>query len=177
MADEPIETSEDNIEEGTDEPTSANLPEDTSEATLKKLEEKVDSLEEANRNLTSQRDTNFSKGESLEARLDVIEAEKERDTFIDDFLKESGKKYNYVEREDLLAGTSPTDVEAIAKRVQSKAEKIKQETLEEIQNVKAPKPLTGDAKEAKLEKLKKAAAEGDSDAFGQMLEVEGVGQI
>ena len=174
MADEPKETSEDTTEEETTEPTVATSQEGTSEVTLEQLQEKVSTLEEANKNLTSQRDTNFSKNESLEGRLDVLEAEKERDSYIEKFLKENKKEYSYVDVEDLLAGTSPSDIEAIAKRVQAKAEKIEQKAMAKIQEVKAPKPLTGEAKAAKLESLKKRAQEGDTKAFEEMLELESI---
>ncbi len=172
MADEPKETSGE--DEETSEPTEETPKDEQSEVTLKELEEKVSTLEEANKNLTSQRDTNFSKSQSLEDRLDNIEAEKERDTFITKFLEENKKDFSFVDREDLLAGLSPSDIEAIAKRVQAKAEKIEQKAMAKIQEVKTPKPLTGEAKEQRLETLKKKAGEGDSDAFGEMLEVQGI---
>ncbi len=173
MADEPKETS-DEKEDLPEEPTSVTDQEDTSEVTLEQLQEKVSTLEEANKNLTSQRDTNFSKSESLESRLDVIEAEKERDSFIEKFLQDNKKKYSFVDVEDLLAGTSPSDIEAIAERVQAKAEKIEQKALENIKAPGEPKPLSKEEKSKKLNALKKSAQDGDSEAFGKMLELEGI---
>ena len=128
--------------------------------------------EEDLKNVVSQRDANFEKAKSLEQRLDVIEAEKARDEFISKFLKDN-KDYGFVDAEDLISGTSEEEIEEIAKRVQSKAEKVRQSVQDEYNKVPEPVMLTGKDKNQKLESLKKQAEEG-KDVFGEMLAVEGI---
>lgn len=171
MDDSNLATSTNDVEDQPDEPTSATGSEDEEEVTLEQVQAKLKKLEEANKELVSQRDKNFSKNESLEGRLDAIEAEKERDSFIKTFLEENAEKYSFVEKEDLLAGQSPADIEAIAKRVQKKGEDIQSKALAEIQKVKTPTPLTGEEKEKRLTDLKERAAKGES-TFEEMLELQ-----
>lgn len=124
--------------------------------------------------LVSQRDKNFDSAKTAEERLDAIEAEKARDDYIKDFLKENKDTYEFVEADDLKSGTSPEEIKEIATRIQAKAELIKDKVKEQYNNVPSPQPLTGQAKTDHLNKLQEQAHSGDTSAFGKMLEVEGI---
>lgn len=164
MTDNNSDTADENVDKKTgQEPVTSKEDKSTASPTVAQDDVK---------NLVSQRDANFEKARTLEERLEAIEAEKERDDYIDTFLKENGKDYKYVERDDLLSATSPDEVKATAKRIQAKAEKIEQKALENIKQVEVPAPLTGNEKTERLEKLRKEADEGSTDAFGKMLDLE-----
>ena len=170
MADNNSEPSSKNAEDQTDNSTSATDQDSKQEVTPEN--DKVTLNKSDYQKLVSQRDKNFEESRTVAERLDIIEAERARDEYIDQFLNENKKDYKYVEPDDLKSGTSPEEIEAIAKRIQTKAEKVEQQTMEKFQEVTGPPVLTGEAKEQKLQELRKLADEGKPGAFEQWVELD-----
>lgn len=111
-------------------------------------------------NLISQRDKNFGEVKTADARLDELEATNAslmRDQFIGRWLSDNKESYSDVSAEDLDAAMTPEDVEAIAKRVQGKADKIRQDAQKDLTKVGQPKI----SKEDRADRLKDAAKNHD----------------
>lgn len=170
MSDQNPDTTGNKADNQTGDPSSAT--DKKSSPVANPTDDKVTLAKEDYQKLISQRDKNFEDSRSVVERLDAIEAEKARDTYIKEFLTENAEKYSFVEAEDLAFATTPEEVEALAKRIQDKGKKLEQKALENIKVDDGPPVQKPEDRLEELEKLKKQAQEGDSSAFERWVETE-----
>ena len=130
MSDQNPDTTGNKADTQTGDPSSAT--EKKSESVANPKDDKVTLAKEDYQKLVSQRDKNFEESKSVAERLDAIEEQKARDTYIKEFLSENAEKYSYVEIDDLEFASTPEEVEALAKRIQDKGVKLEQKALEKI---------------------------------------------
>lgn len=120
--------------------------------------------EEDLNNLISQRDSNFDKSRQTEDQngdLVATVADLQKQNYISRWLKDNGKNYADVTEEDLMGADTPDEIEAIAKRVQGRVDKIRQDALASVQTVDSPKLSAED----RAAKLKEAEQNKDIDSF------------
>jgi len=113
--------------------------------------------EEDLNNLISQRDKNFDKSRQAGDQNDDLVAtvaDLQKQNFVGRWLKDNGDKYKDVTEEDLMAADTPDDVEAIAKRVQGRVDKIRQDALASVQKVDGPE-LSPEDRAAQLKDAEK----------------------
>ena len=107
----------------------------------------------------SQRDKNFDKAKTaeekiadLEARQDFLEAEKEKNSYIDTIAKKN--QFSESEKAILSEASSPDQADKLAEQLNSYKEDAKQKALEDLQKVGTDIPrLNPDTINARLKEL------------------------
>lgn len=118
-------------------------------------------------NLVGQRDRANEAARGAETQEDfLLELAKERE--IDSWLKDNGKDYPDVSREDLMHAESPEDLEDLAKKTQQRLTALIEKKLQDVEIADNRPKLTDSERAERVNKLRNS---NDPQAFEKMVDL------
>lgn len=133
-----------------------------------------DGQPDAVRKLQSDRDRTKAENAKLQERLDALEGQvgmSAKNQAISEYLEANKDKYPDVDKNDLQYASSVEEIEELAKSSQARADRIRNKTLQDLQNVPAD-TLSQEEYDKQIAELEQEVEKTGKSGFAKFLDLK-----